>query len=222
MRWIFALCSFLSVATAVADGGPFTDRPLDFSLSLSQHKLSLDYGSNPIDTSVDRIGVAWRERFGERLQLGLAGGYSYLTQSNNPPLAGKELNGYHAGFLLDLELLAYARAGVSLHGSWLYQKVDHDDGMQQAVISWREPSARLQAHATLGGNVRVYGGARYGIIDGTQRLSGTLNETRAVTQTERFGGFVGVELLLEGNGYLGAATAGGPDRRTSIYFGRRF
>lgn len=222
MRWLFLPCFFLSAAAAAADGYPYTDRPLDFSLIFSHHTLALDYAGTPVDTSVDRVGIAWRERFGERLQLGLLGGYAFLTQSNNPPVAGQELNGYHAGFSLDLDLFRRARAGVSLHGAWLYQKVDQGDATQQAVISWREPWVELLADVTAGAGLRLYGGVRYGAIDGTQRLSGTLNETRSITETDRTGGVVGVQLELEGNGYIGAATASGPDRRTEIFFGRRF
>lgn len=223
MRWTLALGLLLGAAPAVADSRLYTtDRPPDFSFSLSHHTMDLDYGGSRIDTTVDRIGVAWRERFGERLQLGLAGGYSFLTQSNNPPLAGRELSGYHAGMLLDLDLLSYERGGVSLHGAWLYQKMDDDNGMQQVVISWREPSASLRATARIGDALLVYGGARYGVIDGTQRLTGTINETRKISQTDRVGGFVGVQLNLEDNGYIGAAAAAGFDRYTGVYFGRRF
>lgn len=222
MRWFPFLSLFLAATAAVADSGLYADRPPDFSLSVSHHRLDLNYGGTPVDTTVDRVGIAWRERFGERLQLGLAGGYSFLTQPNTPPLAGRELSGYHAGFLLDLDLLTYVRGGLSLHGAWLYQKMDDDNGTQQIVVSWREPSATLRASARIGDALVVFGGVRYGVIDGTQRLTGTLNETREISQTDRSGGFAGVQLNLEDNGYIGVTTATGIDRYTSIYFGRRF
>jgi len=222
MRWIPFLSLFLAATAAAADSGLYADRPPDFSLSVSHHRLDLNYGGTSVDTTVDRVGIAWRERFGERLQLGLAGGYSFLTQPNNPPLAGRELSGYHAGFLLDLDLLTYVRGGLSLHGAWLYQKMDDDNGTQQIVISWREPSATLRASARIGDALVVFGGVRYGTIDGTQRLAGTINETREISQMDRSGGFAGVQLNLEDNGYIGVTTATGIDRYTSIYFGRRF
>jgi len=212
---------FLLTTAAAADTSLYTDRPLDFSLQLSHHTLDLDYGGTLVDTTVDRIGIVWRERFSDRLQLGLVGGSSYLTQSNNPPLAGRELSGYHAGLVLDFDLLTLKRGSLSLHGSWLYQKMD-DDGTQQAVISWREPSVGLRAAVAVGGGLSLYGGARYGYIDGTQRLTGPINETRKIEQKDRTGGFVGIALELEGNGYIGAMTATGIDRQTSLYFGRRF
>lgn len=201
---------------------PYTDRPLDFRLHFTQASLDLDYGGARIDTTVERIGVAWRERYGRNLQLGLFGGYAYLTQGNNAATAGRELDGYHAGFSLDLELFTIERATLFLAAAWLYQKVDDDDGAQRVVISWNEPSARIGVSGLLGGAVRAYGGARYGSIDGQQRLRGTINETRAIGQTDRSGGFVGLELNLEREGYVGVVAESGPDRHTSVYFGRRF
>ena len=222
MRWALVLPLLLGVKAVAADSGPYTERPVDFALSLSHHRLDLDYGGTAIDTAVDRIGIVWRERFSERLLLGLAGGYSFLTQSNNPPLAGRELSGYHAGFLLDLDLFTYRRGSVSLHGAWLYQKMDDDNGTQQVAISWREPSVVLRASLKVGDALVAYGGARYGTVDGNQRLSGTINETREISQTNRGGGFIGLQLNLEDNGYIGATAATGFDRYTGIYFGRRF
>lgn len=222
MKWPILLLAFVSTTATAASDDLYADRPLDFRVSLGHHTLTLDYGGSTVGTAVDRIGLLWRERFSERLQLGLVGGYSFLTQTDNPATAGLQLNGYHAGFLFDLDLWTFRRTSVSLRGAWLYQKVDHDDGTQQVSISWREPSLQLGAAALVGDGVRVFGGLRYGTIDGEQRLSGTLNETRALKQTGRAGGFAGLELELEENGYVGVAAASGFDRSVSLYFGRLF
>lgn len=200
----------------------YAERPLDFSLHFSQASLDLDDGNTRIDTTVERIGVAWRERYGERLQLGLFGGYAFLTQDNSPATAGRELDGYHAGFSLDLDLLTTEHVTLFLAAAWLYQRVDDGDDSQRVIISWNEPGVRLGARGLLGAGVRAYGGVRYADIDGRQRLSGTLNETRDIEQTDRTGGFFGLELLLEGDGYVGLAAESGPDREVSLYFGRRF
>jgi hypothetical protein len=64
---------------------------------------------------------------------------------------------------------------------------------------------------------------RYGIIDGRQRVSGTVNETRPIEQTDRTGGMAGLELVLDTEGgYAGVVAESGPDRSVGVYFGRRF
>lgn len=223
MKRLLLMALALPGLAGAADNGLalYSERPLDFSLRFSQASLDLDDGTARRDTSVDRITLAWRERYGERLQLGLLGGWSFLTQGNNPVTAGRELDGYHAGVSLDLDLYSAQRATLFLAAAWLYQRVDDESDSQRVVISWNEPSVRVGISGWVGGGVRAYGGARYGGIDGEQRLSGTLNETRAIAQVGRTGGFAGLELALERDGYVGVA-ASGPERRVSLYFGRRF
>ena len=221
-RLVLVAALYAAPASADSEMRLTPERPLDFSLRISQHSLDLDYGGPVVDTTVDRIGVAWRERFGPALQLGLLGGYSFLTQGNNAVTAGRELSGYHAGFSLDLDLPASERLGVFLGATWLYQKVDDDDGAQRIVISWSEPSVRFGVSGLLAGRLRAYGGVRYGAIDGQQRLSGALNETRDIEQTDRTGAFAGLALLLEDDGYVGVTAESGIDRTAAVYFGRRF
>lgn len=222
MRRLLLLAALCTGPVAAEDGPSiYPERPLDFSLTLGQHTLDLDYGDTTVDTSVDRIGISWRERYGERLQLGLVLGYSFLTQGNNVVTAGRELDGYHAGVTLDIDLLKTERALLFLGVSWLYQNVDDDDGAQRVEIAWREPSGWLGVSRLIG-PVRAYGGVRYARIDGQQRLSGALNETRDIEETDSSGAFAGLELALEDDGYVGVVGQSGPDRSASIYFGRRF
>lgn len=222
MKWWPLLLAGISSAAAADNGDFYTERPLDFSLGFEHRTLALDYGGATVDTAIDRIGVVWRERFGDRLDFGLIGGYSYLTQTNNAATAGIELNGYHAGVSFDLDLLAYETTKLTVQGMWVYQRLDHDDGSEQVVISWRQAEARLVAATAIGGGVNVYGGLRYGAIDGEQRLSGTVNETRTIQGVDRTGGVVGLELRLERNGYVGISAASGVDRGVNLYFGRVF
>lgn len=219
-----ALALALFAGAAAADDRPdlYSARPLDFSLQFSHHNVNLDYSGLEVDSELDRITFAWRERFGERLQLGLAGGYAWVTQRNNPATAGRELDGYHAGFLLDLDLFRGERVDAFVNAAWLYQKVEDDDGSQKVALTSREPSARLGARLALSENGRVYAGWRYGRIDGEQRLSGTLDETRTVKQTREAGGFAGLRLRVERDGYIGIAVESGSDRSVALYFGRHF
>lgn len=52
------------------------ERPTDVTLVFAQHEIDLVRGPDRIETTVKRIGVAWRERFGDYVTLGLLGGYS--------------------------------------------------------------------------------------------------------------------------------------------------
>jgi hypothetical protein len=198
------------------------DRPLDFTLTLSHHTLDLAYNGSNVDTAIDRASLSWRERYGERLQLGLIGGYTSLSQTNNAATSGHDLNGYHAGLSLNVDLWRTDRANSFFEALWLYQKVDHDSGSQRVEIVTYEPRARVGVGLALAPQIWSYAGVRYGAINGEQRQSGQITGTNKIKEARKTGGFAGFELRLEGDGYVGIAAESGVDRVFSIYFGRRY
>jgi hypothetical protein len=198
------------------------DTRLDFSVRFDQSKIDLKYGANDINTTVKRVGVYWHERFSERLRLGLFGGYTALTQTNSPLTAGSTLEGYHAGVTLHVNLIQTKRLHLFFSFDYAYQDVDnHKDG-QTVDISWTEPNARLGAAVNLSANVRVFGGANYGSIDGQERDSGTVNQTVDFEHRGRSGGFVGADLRLDESGFVGIAARSGLNRGGEIYFKKLF
>jgi hypothetical protein len=199
-----------------------SDRPLDFALHLSNADIPIDDGTSVAATEVQRIGITWRERYGQHLQLGFLGGASYLTQRNNAATAGLELDGYHAGLSLDIDLYDDARANLQLSATYLYQRVDSDRPNQRVVIAWREPSARFTAGVALGGRLWASAGVRYGGIDGEQRLSGTVNQTRDVERRATTGSVAELELKLDDNGYVRLTAMSGMERSVALHFGRRY
>lgn len=219
------LLALLALAAPVSaddwSGGVYSELPLDFSLRFARHELDLA-GDGARDTTVDRVGIGWRERYADNLVLGLFLDYVALTQENEPLTAGRELTGYHAGVSLDADLLRFGPGALFLRAGLGYLRVDDDTPTQAVVISWTEPSLRLGVRGPIAGGLRAYGGVRYGTLDGEERLSGTVDETRSLEEDDRVGGFVGLELALEPGGYVGLSAETGPDRTVGIYFGRTF
>lgn len=199
----------------------YADLPLDFSVRFARDELDL-VGNGAGDTTIDRVGIAWRERYGDRIELGLFLDYAALTQENNPVTAGRELTGYHAGVSLDADLLRLGRAALFLRAGLGYLRVDDDTPTQSIVLSWTQPTLRIGARGPIAGGLRAYGGVRYGTIDGEERLSGATNATTSLEEDDRVGGFAGLELALERGGYVGVSAETGPDRSVGIYFGRAF
>ncbi len=195
---------------------------LDFSLRFARSKVPLDYGNRTNDTTSRWLGASLREKAGNRVTLGMYGGYAYLTQTNNPVTAGVELSGYHAGFSLHGILLAGRRA--SLYGAleYTYQKLDNKTDAQMVVIDWAQPQAQIGVELTLAQKWRLYGGGSYGKIDGEERASGSINHTLTFTRGAQSGGFLGLDLNVEPDGYVGIEARSGLIRSADIYFKRRF
>ncbi|HEU5339357.1 MAG TPA: hypothetical protein VFU39_08735, partial [Sulfuricaulis sp.] len=168
------------------------------------------------------LGVSLREKAGNRVTLGMYGGYAFLTQTNNPVTAGKELDGYHAGFTLHGLLLEGPRA--SLYGSleYIYQKTDHKNDAQTVVIDWVQSQAQIGVLVNLDRSWRLYGGGSYGKIDGEERASGSINHTLSFERGAKSGGVLGLDLNVETDGYIGIEARSGLVRGGEIYFKRRF
>lgn len=227
MKRLAALLLIFILPALVEAAGPLVpadnyNSTLDFSLRFARTKMPLDYGNRTSDTTSHWLGVSLREKASKRVTLGLYGGYAWLTQTNNPVTAGIELGGYHAGFSLHGVLLEGKRA--SLYGAldYSYQKMDHKSDTQTVVIDWVQPQAQLGAMLTLSRNWRLYGGGSYGKIDGEERATGSVNHTLSFERGAQSGGFLGLDLNVETDGYIGVEARSGLTRGVDIYFKRKF
>jgi len=220
------LLIWLFLANAVQAAGPLPppndEKTLDFAVRFTHYDTVFDYGATNVDTTVKWIDVSWQERFGQRLRLGLFGGYSFLTQTNNAPTAGIELDGYHAGVSLDVSLLQMKRVNLYFEADYTYQKVDHDGENQNVDIEWHEASVKLGAAVNVSGGVRLYGGGNYGYVDGRERATGTVNRTTNFDRLSRSGGFLGLDLNVGKDGYIGIEGRWGLRRGGEIYFKKLF
>ena len=226
MRQLVLGCLLLAIPVLAQAAGPLipasADKTVDLSLRFASAKAPFDYGAQHYDTTSRWIGLSFREQTSERLTLGMYGGYAYVTQTGNPVTAGIELDGFHAGFSLHGILYAGRRTTLFYAGYYTYQKVDHKGDTQTVVMDWAEPQAQLGAIFIVTPGLRLYGGGSYGSIDGEERVSGTINRTTDFSRSARAGGFAGLDLNVETDGYVGVEFKAGLTRGGEIYFKRSY
>lgn len=200
---------------------PAAHHRLDFGLNLSSTRTEPAYGATPVATRTRRLGVHWREPFGERVQLGMLGGYSYMSQDSNPLLAGKDLDGYHAGFTVHGSLLRFTGGQLYVSARYVYESARHESETQNLRLSLDTWYAALGFSVEPGQRAQVFFGADYGRLDGTESATGTVNQTRGV-ELSRAGGFAGVGLRDDRDGAVGLVARAGLERGVSFYFKRLF
>lgn len=224
MKRLLALMALVTAGAAWADDPlpPAGDKALDFSLRFAHTTTDFYYDGSPVNTTVKWIGVSWREPLGARLYLGAFGGYSFLTQTNNALLAGAEADGYHAGVALHLVVYRGERLTLFATAGTVYQNVEFQGVTQTVELEWYQPGAELGGALALGGGVRVYGGGNYGFVSGQERAHGTIERTTNFERDARGGGFVGLDLDVDRDGYVGFETRTGVNRGSTIYFKRLF
>ena len=198
------------------------DKTLDFSLRMARNESEFHYDTATADTTSKWLGLSLREKLSPRLTLGMFGGYAYATQTRRPLTAGIELDGYHAGFSLHAVILATPQAIIYGALDYTYQKMDNKSDAQTVVIDWSEPHAQLGAIFPLAKRMRFFGGGNYGYIDGEERASGTTNHTVSFKHDARVGGFLGIDIQTDIDGYVGLEAKSGLTRSAEIYFKRRY
>jgi hypothetical protein len=199
------------------------DQTLDFSLYFMSSKAPFDYSDgNTYDTTSHMIGAEFREKVAKHLMLGMHGGYTWVTQSGNPLTSGIELGGYHAGLSLYGTIFESKRASLYYVFDYTYQQADNNDNNQSVTIEWSEPQALLGASILAGKRMRLYGGGGYGRIDGEERANGDVNHTTDFSRSARALGFLGLDLNLGPNGYIGVEAGAGLNRSAQIYFKQNY
>jgi hypothetical protein len=199
-----------------------TRAALDVGVHFSQLKNDLKYPSADSTTRVERLTLSWREKFTDRLLLGMHGGYSYATQNGNPLTEGLELDGYHFGLSASVGLTPpSATLQVVAEVSFTYEQVEHESTSQTVDMDWRESRAGLWVFIPLGPAVQLIGAARYGSTSGEQRASGAVNSTDDF-DSRRNGSAVGINASDGRLGSVGIVGYKDLDQGWEVYFKRQF
>ena len=96
------------------------------------------------------------------------------------------------------------------------------DSLLQLSGNWTQAQAQLGGILALARHWRLYGGGSYGKVDGEERASGSVNHTLSFERGAQSGGFLGLDLNVETDGYIGVELRSGLMRGGEIYFKRRF
>lgn len=194
---------------------------VDFGLGFSRATSDLSYDQTKISTTVRWISVSWNEPFGERLRLGLHGGYSTLSQTNNPATVGTSLSGHHAGISAELTLARWTQARIYAGARYTYQQVDGATTNQTTEIEWNQTRADLGAVVRVAESLRLFGGVDRGRIDGEERTSGALTSTRPFRADET-GVYGGLSVLDRNAGAVSVVWRSGIERTVGFAFRRQF
>ncbi len=193
----------------------------EFTLQGGRADLALDYSGAKIDIQADMASLALRQRIADRVHLGLLGGWTAVTQTDSPLAAGLKPSGVHAGLSLDVDIITLERWSAFAGVAYTYRRVE-DDAVGRAIrLDWDEWRAQLGGSIGLG-TLRFYGGASYGAVDGTQRTSGAADSTTDFEVSGKAGGFLGVDLRLDTDGYVGVEARTGLDEGWLVYFRHRY
>lgn len=223
---ICGIAALVMPIPALAAGPPPAaqdEKSLDFALQFAKAEQKFAYtDGTSADTTTQWIGITWYERLAPRFELGIYGGHTFLTQTGNPATAGLEPDGYYAGIGARGVLLDISALQLFAHATYTYQRVEHNGSDRSVTLAWDEPRVQLGAVLAPIGQLRVYGGAMWGTIDGRERVTGLTARTTDFKRHDRTGGFLGLDLAVDRDGYVGVEARSGIERGGDIYFKKRY
>lgn len=209
---------FLCVPAASADVYPI---PFQFAAQLQRFDTELHDRQATGNVTVQRAGVRFFENSDSRLQPGLRLGYARLADPALPALIGMEPQGFYAAPSLRGLLWNSPRFAVSLTGSYLYQRVDDDDGGQALRVEWEQAQLEGDAQWRIGSQVSLLAGAVYSHLSSRETAEGPVNFKLKRQAGPQLGGRYGLEFSV-GDGQVGALLHDHLEQGVELYFQRRF
>jgi hypothetical protein len=223
MKLHATLAVVLATPIVVHAGTPNANPGIDFALHAGEMRTTFNYDNDEsVRTTLRWIELSWYEPVTPNIEIGLHGGYSYLTQSDRTLMAGIEPEGTHIG--IGLRATIYGNPAIEVFSDvrYTYRRLKHDADDQRIVLAWHEPRIQLGIASRQMEPVGLYAGAAYTSFRGEERVEGTGAATADFERNRPFGGFAGVELMVGSDGYVGIEVRSDGARGARIYFGTHY
>lgn len=219
----FVCLTLLMTTPVAACAATLAADDIDFAVSLGKTKTEFTYAdTGVVNTRFEFIEVNWYERVYDSFYIGLHVGKTFLSQTGRSVTAGTDLDGTHVGVGIRAAFFQTSWIQPFVHATYLYRRVERDNG-ESVTLSWHEPQIRLGVTTAPWGPLRVYGGANWTSVDGSERHRGTVSSTTDFERDGSVSGFLGVDLTVDTTGAVGVeAYSGDVGNGIEIYFKRRY
>lgn len=171
---------------------------------------------------LSRLGIAYAERFGDGLSVGLLGGYLSASQRGQALTGGMRFTGNYAGIGMRGLLAPADRIRVGLSAQFLYHWMDDSRDGQRIQLDWAQVDLAATLQVRLAGAVSVYAGPVYSAIRVEERARGTVDSTVEFEGRRDVGAIGGLFFEVEEQGRIGLEVRRGPMDGLAISFQRRF
>jgi hypothetical protein len=198
---------------------------LDFAVTFNKRDVDLRYkGSGTFESTIEFIEVNWYERIYPGVDVGLHVGKTFFSQSRRATTAGIEPNGFYGGIGIRAVFAEASLIRPFVHAVYLYRHVNHEENDSSITLNWHEPHVRFGASSAPWGPARIYGGVEWSAMDGRERVeSPAVSSTTDFEQVGGTTGFLGIDLTVEPNGYIGVEGHGGDNNSGfQIYFKKHY
>jgi len=216
---ITSLC-FFGTGQAATVSAP---ESVTFGLHFSSLDVSLnDPKQQPVDTTVEQVGIASFDTGEQTLQPGLLLGYAHVGNINQLLAAGLQPQGFYIGPALRGMLIDNGRLSAALTGTYLYQRVRDSNADRELTLEWQQPQLDLDMLWRFSQRVALSLAGQYGRIDVNERIKGTVNQTLTLDSGPTLGYRAGLEFDLGEDGQVGILLHRAIGDGVELYFQQQF
>ena len=199
----------------------YPEDSMDFSFDLERTVADWSVTGVAIETRVSRLGFSLYEYQSEYFQPGLHGGYLDVSQLNNATTAGMNLTGNYLGVSVRSKMPLSEHFTLLFRAAYIYHTTDQQLISQQTQLKWSETEFSAAFDYNVG-RMGIFVGAAYYDIDGDEIASGTITQTRSISEENNTATLVGIRLPVDATGSIQVQMESGGRKMTRLDFMRRF
>ncbi len=195
---------------------------LDVALSLQRQRQDLEFSGDVRDTRQNSLDIVWKEPLHARLTGSIQFGYLEIHQANNPVVAAQITDGGYLGIGMHVLLLDSPSFQIVTDLNYRYHETDSQLDNQVVQWRWHQGQLGLFGHWRVSPYLGLSLGSSAIWVDGTERLTGTINQLNHFDARNPYSGHLGIRFYLDHTGSIGIELNTGSLQGGQVTFQRAF
>ncbi len=219
--WQFLL-AVLVLIPVIANAEHEEDEYERWSVDIERYDLDIRFSDGRVfDTTLTFVGAQGWQGFGEHVSGGLRGGFADYDQNANPLLSGLSPHNFFIGFGFDVHGSRQARFSPMLRAYFDFVDLRDSNDTRDVEIHFFSLTLKAGARVRFGRVQWLFGGVGYA-IDGSEEISGDIQNRRDIEADKAAGAFMEVEFPLGADGSFSLGVESGARDGWLISFARDF
>ena len=225
MKPHFFLIAGVALAAAIHATPAFAQDVSSFdslgaAIKLQRYQTDFKIGSGTYNTTVDELGLAFRQYFGPDFSLAVEAGYTDLSMEGNPASLNLSPHGYFGRITARYQWWLSGHFGLDFTGTGGYHRLQDTGGANSVVDRWWSYSvAAGPRYRWRWFNVGV--GVIYRHASGDEEASSYAGR-RSLDFARTTGPYLDLDFTVTPHGTFGLHFEGGARRSMAMVFGYRF
>lgn len=225
MKSRFLLLAGASIAAVLFSSPSFAQDTQSFdslgaAIRFQRYQTDFAIGGGTYNTTVDELGLAFRQYFGRAFSLAMEVGYANLSMSGNPAALNLSPHGYYGRLTARYQWWLSGHFGLDFIGTGGYHRVHDSAGANNVVDRWWSYSAAIGPRFRLHW-FNVAAGLIYRHASGDEEASFPAGK-RSLGFARTTNPYLDFDFMVTPHGTFGVHFEGGARQSAALVFGYRF